>query len=1185
MQRRQRIALLLQLLLVLATGLLGIVTNYATGEGPAPLPLRVLERLSIPLLVLLLVALLVGHFVAYRLENPVKPPTTWDPARMPYPGLEAFDEDEAAVFFGREAQAEEVVRRLNDSASDPASRFVTIVGASGSGKSSLAQAGVLPRLRGQRWLVLPSMIPGTDPIGALAKTIASINGEPAEQTVRRLRRNIAELPALLERSRRRAGRRFGRTLLVIDQMEELVTLSGEHDRELFLRGLWEAVRHDRQFRVLATLRVEFLGDLLESAESRLFTQPVAIGALGRDELTEVVEKPADAVGMRFAPGVVARIVADTGSGDALPLLAHLLQELYLRVGSGRTVTMDDYLALGGVAGALSRHADQVVTELRGDEDPAEIMRVLLLFVTVTSTEATRRRVPLNGLSPDERRIVDAFVDARLLVSDVGNGTPVAQVTHEALFRQWAPLRQEVETHTALLRQRAELERWAADWKRSGHSPDYLLTGNRLTVAQRWLEGLRETGQDLPELVEFVDASRRRDLEFLRRVSNSVGEYVLANAEKYPELSILLCLSALTECVPTPVTQRALMAALAFSHGRAVLSGHTDTVRNLAWSPDGTRIATASRDGTARIWDAATGSPLRELTGHLGMVEMVAWSPDSTRIATASRDRTVRIWDADTGRCVLTLNQATDVVRGVAWSPDGQRVAGSSRDRVVRVWEADTGRLAVELRGHEDNVLGAVWSPDSSRLATASHDRAVIVWHVDEARPSAVLRGHQDFVEGVSWSPDGTRIATGSGDHTIRIWDVESGRQELLIRGHRDRVWNVAWSPDGTALASASADGTARVFSPVNAEETAVLRGHSDYVWGVVWSPDGKQLATASEDGTARIWDLVPHGAEERLLPMTGGCVRTVACSPAGRIAAASDDGTVRVWDPADDRPVAVLRAHSSTPRDLAWSPDSRRILSGSTDRTALLWSCDTPASKNRIDHDGAIVESVAWSPDGSRVATGGQDRTIRVWDAEDVSPLAVLAGHQDWVVALAWSPSGRFIASTSDDRTARVWELANGRERAVLHGHENWVDAVSWSPDESRIVTSSADWTARIWNLADGRTLHVLKGHEGRVPSVAWSPDGSRIATASYDRTVRIWDAATGEETAVVGVHRDRVTSVAWLPDGSGVVSGSFDGTVRVWRAEVDWPRVQERARARVFRALTEEERRGHLLPVPDGAQ
>ncbi|TDQ55404.1 WD40 repeat domain-containing protein [Actinorugispora endophytica] len=1186
MRRRQRLGLLLQLFLVLAASLLGVVTNYATNDGNAPFPLNILERAALPGLALLLVALVIGHFVAYRLENPPDPELTWDRSRIPFPGLEAFNEDEAAVFFGRDVQISEVVRRLHESGTDTPARFVTVVGASGSGKSSLVQAGVLPRLRAQRWMVLRPIVPGTDPLGALARSLSDVLDESVESVSRRLRRSETELASLLARARREKGRRLGRTLLVIDQLEELASLSGERDRNLFLASVTEALRRDRHLRVVATLRVEFLGDLLSGEHSRLFTSPVAIGAIDRAGLAEVIERPASLAGLRLEPGLIERIVADTGSGDALPLLAYLLQELYLSVGAGRTATLHDYAALGGVGGALSRHADQVVAELRDDGDPAEVLRVLLLFVTVTSEDATRRRVPLGSLEPAQRRIVDAFVDARLLVSDVHDGSPTAQVTHEALFRQWAPLRQEVRTHAERLRQRAELERWAADWERSERSPDYLLGGQRLALAEQWLDGLRQVGQETSELVAFVEASKRRDQGFLLRVSKGIAEYVLANVEQYPELAVLLSLAALSECAPTPVVQRALMAALSFSHGRLVLKGHTDTVRNIAWSPDGTMIATASRDGTARVWDAETGETTRDLTGHLGMVEMVAWSPDSTRLATASRDRTVRLWDVATGESTTRFADATDVVRGVAWSPDGRWIAGASRDRVVRVWEVATGRLSASLVGHEDNVLGIKWSPDGDRLATASHDQNVIVWDIISAKPQLVLRGHQDFVEGVDWSPDGRSIATASGDHTVRVWDASDGRQSLLIRGHRDRVWNVVWSPDGKSLATASADRTARVFSASDADEKAVLRGHDDGVWGVAWSPDGRRLVTGSEDGTARVWDLIPQTVERKVHTSHTASVTSVRCvRDWAVIVSAAEDGTVRLGGLGENDGASSLHQHGGKIRAVACSPDGQRLVSCGIDRRGVLWFVGGERQPVILDHDSAIVESAAWSPDGTRLATGAQDRSIRIWDAFDGSLLTVLTGHQDWVVGLDWSPGGGMIASSSDDRTARVWDLSTGRERFVLHGHDNWVDSVSWSPDESHLVTSSADWTARIWNISTGTQSAVLRGHEGRVPCVSWSPDGTRIATGSYDRTVRLWEPRDGSEIGVIGMHRDRVTCVDWTSDARSVVSGSFDTTVRVWPAEVDLERLQLLARRRVFRSLTVEERRAHMLAVAEDGQ
>ncbi|MFW6641207.1 eIF2A-related protein [Nocardiopsis algeriensis] len=1166
---------MLQLLLVLAAGLLGVVTNFATDGRETPLPLRLMEQAAVPALLVILVVLLVGHFAAYRLENPPPPEFDWEPGRSPYPGLAAFHEDEAAVFFGRAAQTAEAMRRLNAMGTEPHERFLTVVGASGSGKSSLVQAGVLPRLRSQRWKVLPVMVPGSDPVGALARALAADQAQ-ADAYARRIRRDSGELLTLLKTIRRESGGPR-RTVLVVDQLEELVTLSGEHDRTLFLSTLREALHGDRHLRVVATLRVEFLGDLLGSRAADLFTNPLALGALSHQDLVEIIERPAQAAGLRFEDGLVDHIVSDTGSGDALPLLAYLLQELHIRAGERGVATEADYRALGGVGGALTRHADQVTAELRAEADLDRILRVLLHFVTVTSGDATRRRVRLAELDTRDRHIVDAFVDARLLVSDVHDGGPVAQVAHEALFRQWAPLRQQVEAHTERLRQRAELERWARDWENSNRDPDYLLTGTRLTTAERWLEALRDNGQDTPVLSAFVDASRRQDHRFLRRVSLSIAEYVLADVEEHPELAVLLTLAALEECEPVPAVRSALLAALAHTHCSAVLSGHTDTVRNLAWSPDGTRIATASRDGSARLWDSR-GGLLRELRGHMGMVEMASWSPDSRRLATASRDNTVRVWDADTGETVLRLTDAADVVRGVAWSPDGKHIAAASRDRVVRIWEARSGRLCAQLTGHSDNVLGIRWSPDGTRLATASHDQSVIIWDIEQGSQAVRLTGHRDFVEGVSWHPDGTRVATASGDSTVRVWDTATGEQILLVRGHRDRVWNVEWSPDGSMLATASSDRTARVFTAEDAEELVVLRGHTDTVWCVAWSPDGIHLATGSEDGTARLWELEPRTVEESVHHADGTAVNAVAVH-GDTVAAGGEDGTVRVWRESIGRPLR-LRGHTGKVRDTALSPDGKILLSGGTDRRALLWNLETGEKLRELDHEGAIVESVAWSPDGDRIATGAQDRCIRVWDARDGSLLAVLRGHQDWVVGLAWSPSGRMIASCSDDRTARVWDLATGRESMVFTGHENWVDAVSWAPDETRLATSSADWTARVWSLATGQAERVLSGHGGRVPAVAWSPDGGKIATASHDRTVRVWDVRSGEDPLVVGVHRDRALSITWSAGSRLVASGSRDGTVRVWDTDMPLEELMRVARRRTFRTLTPEERRTHLLAM-----
>ncbi|MFF7364790.1 WD40 repeat domain-containing protein [Streptomyces sp. NPDC008125] len=1181
---RHRLQLALQIVLVLVASLFGIVTNYATNVEDSPWLLKVIQHASVPAIGVLLVAMVVGQVIVYRLENPPPPSVDWPRDRVPYPGLDSFVEEEAAVFFGREALAADLARTLHASSERPADRFLTLVGASGSGKSSLVRAGVIPRLHGRRWTLVPAFSPGPNPLGSLASALAAANGdqEPASMVLRRLRQGPDALRS--ELARLRVGR-FRRLLLVVDQFEEILTLAGEREQTHFLDLLRSCLDQDPGVHVLVTVRVDFLGRILATRHADLFQHPIALGALARSQFAQVVERPGALVGLTFAPGVVDTIVEEAATDDALPLLAYLLQELYFASGPGETVTPELHRSLGGVAGALARQADQTVAALGPDDGIDFVLRVLLRFVTVQGQDVARERVELADLTTRERRVVDAFIDARLLVSaaqgDVLSGQlPYAQVTHEALFRQWAPLRQEVESRIEQLRERVELERWAQDWEQSGRSDDYLLTGERLTLAQRRLVVLDEAGQASQPVRTLVQHSQRRDLAYLGRLSENIGRHALGTADSHPEQAILLSLAALDECTPTPAARRGLMAALASSHHRIRLNEHTDTVRHIAWSPDGRRLATASRDGTARIFDAGTGRPLLVLSSGGAMVESVAWSPDSEQIATAGRERVVRVWDALSGEPVRLLTGATDIVRQVAWSPDGGSVAATSKDHVVRVWSAATGSLVKELRGHRDDTWGITWSPDSTRVASASHDQTAILWDVVSGASVLTLTGHSDFVEGIAWSPDGESIATGSGDHTARIWDARTGALKLLVRGHSDYVWNLAWSQDSRILASASSDHTVRLVRADDAKTLAVLRGHSDTVWGVAWSPTGAQLATSSTDGTASVWDLYPRGAETVAAHGHGGPVnQAVWSADERRFATASDDGTVRVWNAADGAPAGTPTVLGDRVWSVAWSSLHNRLAFTTNDG---LFRIADGTGATLAESRGEVVEACAWSPQGDRIATGGHDGTVRV-RADTGEELTVLTGHQDWVGRIAWSAGGRYLASASDDRTCRLWDVAESRELTVLRGHENYVDDVSWAPSEQQVVTASGDWTAAVWDVATGRRVEVLRGHEGRVRAVAWSPDGQYVATGSDDRTVRVWSASTFEEIAVVGVHQDKVASVAWSRHSARLLTASFDGTARIWPAFPDYDRLEAHARGRVFRTLTQDERRRHLLPLNDG--
>ena len=1099
------------------------------------------------------------NYFYYSQEAKITPPDSAkdsdETLPCPYRGLFHFGPDDAEFFFGREVFVTELLQATQNR------NFIPVLGASGSGKSSVVLAGLVPKLQQKGNWKFTHFRPGNDPFHALALALVPLYTPELDATDQIAQaRKLADyfrggtLPLADIFAQIKQKHPNDRVLLIADQFEELYTLcNDEIIRRSFLDILlasFPASNSQLSSAVLvATMRADFLGNALSYRPFADLVQnaDIKLGAMNCEELSQVIEKPANKLGVKFADGLVKRILDSVENEPGnLPLLEFALTELWERR-KGKELTHTAYEEIGEVQGALTTYANAQYQLL----NPSEQKQVQRIFVQLVrpgeGVEDTRRMALKAELSDQSWSLVKQLADARLVVTSRNSASiETVEVVHEALIKNWVQLREWMSADRDFRSWQERLRVAMQQWQEAQQDEGALLRGVPLVVAESWLQ--KRSNELSSREQEFIQKSvilRERQ----KQEQESLRQRIILGLSAGLIGALSLAGFAGWQWRQAEITKSDVMARSAdilFSQGKELdalmESLRAGVLRQRLKAEPSIELVGALQQSVLE------GRERNRLEKDSSWARSVNFSPDGKTLASGSDDNTIKFWDVTTGREIRTLKGHSSVVLSVSFSPDGKTLASGSSDKTIKLWDVTTGREINTLKGHNAEV-SVNFSPDGKTLASGSRDNTIKLWDVTTGREIRTLKGHSHGVRSVSYSPDGKTLASGSYDNTIKLWDVTTNREIRTLKGHSRAVWSVSYSPDGKILASGSYDHTIKLWDVTTGKEIDTLKGHSTWVNSVNFSPDGKTLASGSDDNTIKLWD-VTIGKEIFTLKGHSSGVNSVNFSPDGKtLAASSNDNTIKLWDVTTDREIGTLKGHSSVVNvvtSVNFSPDGKTLASGSGDNTIKLWDVTTGKEISTLKGHSNTVSSVNFSPDGKTLASGSGDDTIKLWDASIGKEIHTFKGHSSSVSSVSFSPDGKTLASGSG-RTIKLWDVTKGRKIRILKGHSRAVWSVSFSPDGKTLASGSDDNTIKLWDVTTGQEIRTLKGHSSWVTSVNFSPDGKTLASGSHDNTIKLWDVNTGKEISTLKRHSNSVNSVNFSSDGKTLASGSSDSTVILW--------------------------------------
>ncbi|MCP6761962.1 MAG: hypothetical protein NHB32_25150 [Fischerella sp. CENA71] len=1096
----------------------------------------------------------------------------------PYKGLKKFELEDKDLFFGRDQLITQLVKKLEHR------NLILLLGASGSGKSSVVRAGLIPWLS-RKWgshFVHLTFTPDQDPFESLYASLLSKFPQKEAQIAREAKADtVTQVVTKLKQSE-------SFWLIFIDQFEELFTTTTVLEkRNQFINGLVKlSQRKNNSVKIMGTMRADFLDKLSPYPQLIKTTddsRPL-IAEMQLDELRLAIEQPAAHYGVVFETGLVEEIIKNVqGQAGYLPLLQYtlnLLWETEVQTGSirDRTLNTSTYRQLGGVRGALQQRVDGIYNELPEAEKRAA-QRVFLKLVGInenseadTEGQPVLRRALRSEFSDElEQSMLVKLIDENLLVSDrqPQSQESTVEIAHEMLLTSWTTLNNWIKENRQVIVLRNRLYDDVARWQ-GEKAEDELWAGSKLekvvelrndATFNKVLGGFNETAsQFIDTSVGLRDRQRRRAITGLASFSTvallvagfAVLQWQSAERQRIEQAALVTkgllssdplqglvnTLSLVQQSrspivnfpnqpIPSSVKDN-LFSAVQSSWEKNVFKGSGNAVIS-AISADGRTIVGGGQDGTV-LWDSS-GKQLAKLKGSQFQISSVAISADGQRIVSWGFDHTVRLWSRN-GKQLAEFRSDQEPLNSLAISADGRTIVTGGHDGTVRLWDSN-GKLLNELKGHKGKINSVAISTDGRTIVSGGEDGTVRLWSSNGKQLENFDRLYKSGVISVAISADGQSIV--SGGHDGMLWFLDINRKELTgMKTDQGDIISVAISADGQSIVSGGYNGTARLWGS-NRKRLAEFRGNKSFVTSVAISADGQSIVSGGGDGTVRLWDssvnqfseLIGHQGSESKES------KVAISTNKGTIVSGGSDGTVRLWS-SNGKQFAEFRSRQSFVTSVAISADGQSIVTGGYNGKVLL--------------DSSGMRTFSLEGVGS----------VRLWDSNG-KQLAELKGDRQIVESVAISTDGQLIVSGGLDGTVRLWS-SKGEQLAKLEGDSFMVNSVAISTDKRIIVSGGEDGTVRLWS-SKGERLAELRGHQGSVKSVAISTNGRIIVSGGSDGTVRLW-SSNGKQFAELRsvqryVDRNFVESVAISTDGRTIVSGSSDGTVRLWDIQFEsWLKV-----------------------------